>query len=63
MLSTIDTILDSLSAFGILFLLVKKVNLPPSGLYICYESPKKKVISHMFEHLIHNIKTHNGTKI
>jgi len=29
----------------------------------CYESPKKKVISHTFEHLIHNIKTHNGVKI
>jgi len=29
----------------------------------CYESPKKEVIFHMFEHLIHNIKTHNRVKI
>jgi len=29
----------------------------------CYESPKKEVISYTFEHLIHNIKTHNRVKI
>ena len=31
--------------------------------FSCYESPKKEVISHAFEHLIHNIKMHNGVKI
>ena len=29
----------------------------------CYESPKKEIVSHAFEHLIYNIKTHNGVKI
>jgi len=29
----------------------------------CYESPKKKIVSHVFEHLIHNIKSYNGVKI
>ena len=29
----------------------------------CYESSKKEVISHTFEHLIHNIKIHNEVKI
>jgi len=39
MLSAIDTILDSLIAFRILFPLMKKVNLPPSRLYIPQPSP------------------------
>jgi len=39
MLSAIDTILDSLIAFRILFPLVKEVNLPPSRLYIPQLSP------------------------
>jgi len=30
---------------------------------LCYESPKKEVISHTFEHLIYNIKMHNRVKI
>ena len=30
---------------------------------ICYESPKKKIISHAFKHLIHNIKSYNEDKI
>jgi len=39
MLSAIGTILDSLIAFRISFLLVKEVNLPPSRLYIPQLSP------------------------
>ena len=39
MLSAIDTILDSLIAFRILFPLMKKVNLLPSRLYILQPSP------------------------
>jgi len=38
-LSAIGTILDSLIAFRISFLLVKEVNLPPSRLYIPQPSP------------------------
>jgi len=29
----------------------------------CYESPKKEINSHAFEHLIHNIKSYNRVKI
>ena len=29
----------------------------------CYESPKKKIVSCAFGHLIHNIKTYNGVKM
>jgi len=29
----------------------------------CYESPKKEIVSCTFEHLIYNIKMHNGAKI
>jgi len=29
----------------------------------CYESPKKKLISHAFEYLIYNLKTYNGVEI
>jgi len=29
----------------------------------CYESSKKKVVSHAFEHLIQNLKLYNGIKI
>jgi len=29
----------------------------------CYESSKKKVVSHAFEHLIQNLKLYNGVKI
>jgi len=29
----------------------------------CYESPKKEIVSHAFEHLIYNIKTYNRVKI
>jgi len=28
-----------------------------------YESPKKEIVSHTFEHLIYNIKIYNGVKI
>jgi len=30
---------------------------------LCYESPRKERVSHTFEHLISNIKLHNGVKI
>ena len=30
---------------------------------LCYESPRKKRVSRTFEHLISNIKSHNGVKI
>ena len=30
---------------------------------LCYESPKKEIVFHAFEHLIYNIKIHNGVKI
>jgi len=29
----------------------------------CYESPKKGIVSHVFEHLIQNLKTYNGVEI
>ena len=29
----------------------------------CYESSKKEIVSYTFEHLIYNIKIHNGVKI
>ena len=29
----------------------------------CYESSKKEVVSHVFEHLIQNLKTYNGVRI
>ena len=29
----------------------------------CYESSKKEVVSHVFEHLIQNLKLYNGVKI
>jgi len=29
----------------------------------CYESPKKEQVSHMFKHLIANIKSYNTDKI
>jgi len=29
----------------------------------CYESPKKEINSHIFEYLIHNIKSYNSVKI
>ena len=29
----------------------------------CYESPKKKKVSHTFKHLIANIKSYNKDKI
>jgi len=28
-----------------------------------YESPKKELTSHVFEHLIYNLKSYNGIKI
>jgi len=28
----------------------------------CYESPKKEIVSHTFEHLIYNLKTYNRVK-
>ena len=34
-----------------------------NAIYVCYESPKKEVISHAFEYLIHNIKSYNRVKI
>jgi len=30
---------------------------------VCYESPKKEIVSCAFEHLIYNIKSYNGVKI
>jgi len=27
---------------------------------MCYESPKKELTSHAFEHLIYNLKSYNG---
>jgi len=30
---------------------------------ICYESPKKGIVSQAFEHLIQNLKTYNRVKI
>ena len=30
---------------------------------LCYESPKKELTSHAFEHLIYNLKSYNGIKI
>ena len=29
----------------------------------CYESPKKEVVFHAFEHLIQNLKSYNRVKI
>jgi len=29
----------------------------------CYESPKKEQVSHMFKHLVANIKSYNADKI
>jgi len=29
----------------------------------CYESPKKEIVSCMFEHLICNLKSYNGVEI
>ena len=29
----------------------------------CYESPKKEQVSHVFKHLITNIKSYNADKI
>ena len=30
---------------------------------LCYESPRKEIVSHAFEHLIYNIKSYNGVEI
>jgi len=30
---------------------------------LCYESPKKGIVSQAFEHLIKNLKTYNGVEI
>jgi len=30
---------------------------------LCYESPKKKIVFYIFEHLIHNLKMYNKVKI
>ena len=30
---------------------------------MCYESPKKELTSHTFEHLIYNLKSYNGVEI
>jgi len=30
---------------------------------LCYESPKKELTSHVFEHLIYNLKSYNGVEI
>jgi len=35
----------------------------PSWEKECYESPKKEKVSHVFKHLIANIKSYNGDKI
>ena len=29
----------------------------------CYESPKQEKVSHIFEHLIQNLKAYNGVRI
>jgi len=29
----------------------------------CYESPKKKTVSHAFKHLIQNLKSYNKIKV
>ena len=29
----------------------------------CYKSPRKEIVSHAFEYLIHNIKSYNGVEI
>ena len=29
----------------------------------CYESPKKKMVSHAFKHLIQNLKLYNKVKV
>jgi len=34
-----------------------------SSISICYESPRKEIVSYVFEHLIHNIKSYNGVEI
>ena len=31
--------------------------------YLCYESPKQEKVSHIFEHLIQNLKAYNGVRI
>ena len=30
---------------------------------LCYESPKKEIVSRTFEHLIYNLKSYNGVEI
>ena len=30
---------------------------------ICYESPKKEMVSHTFKHLIQNLKSYNEIKV
>jgi len=30
---------------------------------VCYESPKREIVSHTFEHLIQNLKSCNGVKV
>ena len=36
---------------------------PQFSSILCYKSSRKKRVSHVFEHLISNIKSHNGVKI
>ena len=33
------------------------------GLVLCYESPKKEMVSHAFKHLIQNLKSYNEVKV
>ena len=30
---------------------------------VCYESPKKEMVSYTFKHLIQNLKSYNGVEI
>jgi len=33
------------------------------GLVLCYESPKKEIVSYVFKHLIQNLKLYNRVKV
>ena len=47
--------------YEFLFTYLKKAGLNTNVVY--YESPKKKLTSYVFEHLIYNLKSYNGIEI